>query len=124
METNMTIKLAFLKWRVQQKLQVGCCLGLILLAAFTPVQARVTRTVVDETKALPLGVDGLAYLQIAGRAFGKLDPQAPGNRIIQDIELATSAVHKAAQADMLQGFLLETDAQALIEAAKASAVLR
>ena len=55
-----------------------------------PAQARVTRIVIDETKALPLAANGVAYEQIAGRAFGELDPKALGNRIIQDIELAKS----------------------------------
>ena len=32
----------------------------------------------------------MAYEQIAGRAFGELDTKAPGNRIINDIELAKS----------------------------------
>ena len=57
-----------------------------------PAQARVTRIVIDEIKALPLlSANGLAYEQIAGRAFGELDPKAAANRIIQDIELAKGA---------------------------------
>ncbi len=52
--------------------------------------ARVTRIVIDETKPLQTLAKGLAYEQIAGRAFGELDPKAPGNRIINDIELAKS----------------------------------
>ena len=62
-----------------------------LLGLCVPAQARVTRIVVDESKPLPLLVNGLAYEQIAGRAFGELDPKASGNRIINDIELAKSA---------------------------------
>ncbi len=57
-------------------------------------QARVLRIVVDETKPMPTVAGGLAYEQIAGRAFGELDPQQPGNRIIQDIELAKDAGSK------------------------------
>lgn len=56
-----------------------------------PAQARVTRIVIDEIKALPPSANSLAYEQIAGRAFGELDPKAAGNRIIQDIELAKGA---------------------------------
>jgi hypothetical protein len=55
-------------------------------------QARVTRIVIDET--VPLAADlsgGVAFEQIAGRAFGELDPKAPGNAIIQDIELGKEA---------------------------------
>ena len=33
----------------------------------------------------------VAYEQLAGRAFGELDPSLPGNAIIQDIELAKDA---------------------------------
>jgi Alpha/beta hydrolase domain len=74
---------------LHSRLYAGLCV--VLLAASMSAQARVTRIVVDETKVLPLVADGLVYEQIAGRAFGELDPKAPGNRIIQDIELATSA---------------------------------
>lgn len=65
-------------------------LAAALFGAFTAptAQARITRIVIDET--LPLAAvasGGMAYEQIAGRAFGELDPRAPGNAIIQDIEL-------------------------------------
>ena len=58
----------------------------------TPAQARVTKIIIDET--LPLAADasgGVAFERIAGRAFGELDPRAPGNAIIQDIELCKDA---------------------------------
>jgi hypothetical protein len=59
-----------------------------ILMAAGAAQARVTRIVVDETRPLAAAApDGIAYEQIAGRAFGELDPQAPGNRIIQDADL-------------------------------------
>ena len=52
-------------------------------------QARVTQIVIDEVKPIPtLGYAGIAYEQIAGRAFGELDPANPKNAIINDIELA------------------------------------
>ena len=69
--------------------------GLAALLLCTPVQARVTRIVIDET--LPyVAVAGvpappIAYEQIAGRAFGELDPKHRSNAIIQDIELAKDA---------------------------------
>jgi Alpha/beta hydrolase domain len=49
--------------------------------------ARVTRIVIDETLPMPAG-PGPAYEQLAGRAFGELDPTLAGNAIIQDIQLA------------------------------------
>ena len=64
---------------------LGCCLA---------AQARVTRIVIDETLPMPqpaASSPGIAYEQIAGRAFGELDPKLPGNAIIQDIELAKDA---------------------------------
>lgn len=55
-------------------------------------QARVTRIVIDETLPLAAALSGgVAFEQIAGRAFGELDPEAPGNAIIQDIELGKDA---------------------------------
>jgi hypothetical protein len=56
-------------------------------------QARITRIVIDETVAMPASANPAApaYEQVAGRAFGELDPKLPGNAIIQDIELAKDA---------------------------------
>ncbi|MCX7177172.1 MAG: alpha/beta hydrolase domain-containing protein [Proteobacteria bacterium] len=66
--------------------------GLVLCAGS---HARVTRIVIDETLPLPAPAGGpapqIAYEQVAGRAFGELDPMLPGNAIIQDIELAKDA---------------------------------
>ncbi|MDB5895740.1 MAG: hypothetical protein JWQ88_3271, partial [Rhodoferax sp.] len=57
-----------------------------------PLQARVTRIVIDETRPLAAEASGgVAYEQLAGRAFGELDPAAPANAIIQDINLARDA---------------------------------
>jgi hypothetical protein len=64
----------------------------------TSSHARVTRIVIDET--VPAFCKGAActsfgdagqYEQIAGRAFGELDPTDPLNRIIQDIGLGKDA---------------------------------
>ncbi len=62
-----------------------------LLLLSCAVQARVTRIVIDETLPMPAvagAQSAMAYEQVAGRAFGELDPKLPGNAIIQDIELA------------------------------------
>jgi len=64
---------------------------LLSLLVCTAPQARVTRIVIDQVLpfAEPAGsAPGIAYEQVAGRAFGELDPKLPGNAIIQDIELA------------------------------------
>jgi len=54
--------------------------------------ARVTRIIIDEVKPMAgpanASASDIAYEQIAGRAFGELDPKLPVNSIIQDIELA------------------------------------
>ncbi len=64
-------------------------------ALCTPTQARVTRIVIDEITPMATPAGGaappIAYEQIAGRAFGELDPKLPGNAIIQDIDLAKEA---------------------------------
>ncbi len=67
----------------------------ITLWLATPVQARVSRIVIDETAPEPVPAGSaaptIAYERIAGRAFGELDPTSPGNAVIQDIELAKDA---------------------------------
>lgn len=64
-----------------------------VLVLCSPAQARVTRIVIDETVPLPASANPAipAYEQVAGRAFGELNPTLPGNAIIQDIELAKDA---------------------------------
>ncbi len=71
-------------------LPLTLAVGLFAIALCSPADARVTRIVIDETSPLPTGAAAAAipYEQVAGRAFGELDPQLPGNAIIQDIELA------------------------------------
>lgn len=64
--------------------------ALIVLALAAPLaQARVTRIVIDETRPLAAADSGgVATERIAGRAFGELDPAAPGNAVINDLLLA------------------------------------
>ena len=65
------------------------------LASCASSHARITQIVIDETipYAPPAGspASGIAYEQVAGRAFGELDPKHRSNAIIQDIELAKDA---------------------------------
>ena len=76
------------------KMKLAVELGLLMLIA-SGAQARITKIVIDETIPLPVAAGAappaIAYEQIAGRAFGELDPKHPGNAIIQDIELAKDA---------------------------------
>ena len=67
--------------------------GLMTLG-ISSLHARVTRIVIDEVRAVPAATGGagaIAYEQVAGRAFGELDPKLAQNAIIQDIELAKDA---------------------------------
>jgi Alpha/beta hydrolase domain len=62
---------------------------LMACLAHSAAQARVTRIVIDEVKPMPAEQSGgLATEQVAGRAFGELDPAAPANRLINDVMLA------------------------------------
>ena len=64
---------------------------LALLLTTAPAHARVSRIVIDEVRPMPAAGDASAYEQIAGRAFGELDPALPMNAIIQDIALGKDA---------------------------------
>ena len=76
---------------------VGTGLAVVagILVCSAPLQARITKIVVDETvsPAFCKGTscasfgDAGQYEQISGRAFGELDPGDPLNKLIQDIEL-------------------------------------
>ena len=66
-------------------------LAVALCTAVTTAHARVTRILIDETLPMPAAAGSLAYEQVAGRAFGELDPAHPGNALIQDIGLAKDA---------------------------------
>jgi hypothetical protein len=61
--------------------------ALALLCA-TVAQARVTRIVIDQTLPMPAAESGgVPFEQVAGRAFGELDPATAGNALINDIQL-------------------------------------
>lgn len=72
----------------------GAVCALAFLHA-APLQARVTRIVIDEVKALPQGSETIAYEQLSGRAFGELDPADARNAIIQDLRLGLDQDGKA-----------------------------
>jgi hypothetical protein len=75
-----------------KKLSSAIAASLFGLALCASSHARVTRIVIDETIPLPpAGGASIPYEQVAGRAFGELDPKLPVNAIIQDIELAKDA---------------------------------
>lgn len=77
---------------------LACAVTAVLLITAS-AQARVTRIVIDQTvspafcKGEHCASYGAAgqYEQIAGRAYGELDPADPLNRLIQDIELVKEA---------------------------------
>src|SRR3954471_22713756 len=62
--------------------------ALLGLAMCASAHARITRIVIDETVPFAGPSGAIAYEQVAGRAFGELDPALPMNAIIQDIQLA------------------------------------
>ncbi|MFC5499693.1 alpha/beta hydrolase domain-containing protein [Caenimonas terrae] len=65
---------------------------LALALAMPLAQARVTRIVIDEVRPLPAADSGgVPTEQIAGRAFGELDPASPANAIINDVQLVKDA---------------------------------
>ena len=63
--------------------------ALALALALPMAQARVTRIVIDEVRPFTAADSGgMPSEQIAGRAFGELDPASPANAIINDVQLA------------------------------------
>ncbi|HZR67588.1 MAG TPA: alpha/beta hydrolase domain-containing protein [Burkholderiales bacterium] len=79
---------------LSRRLRIGALAGALVLAA--PVEARVTRIVIDEQrdllKAPATAGQTLDYEQFAGHAEGVLDPRDPLNAIIQDIELGKDPI--------------------------------
>jgi len=108
-----------------------------LLIAALPAQARVTRIVIDETVSPAFCKGGVCpssgaagqYEQIAGRAFGEIDPADPKNRLIQDIDLGKD---KDGKVRYVASFVITrpidmskaSGKDALIAAAEASGVLK
>jgi len=75
----------------RRPLHVGVLLALSM-AGLSSVHARVTKIVIDEVKPMPIEQSGaMATEQVAGRAYGELDPTLPANRIINDIALVRDA---------------------------------
>src|SRR5207245_10938666 len=58
--------------------------AVVIFALAIPVEARITRLVVEHTETL--GHDG--YQKLTGHAYGELDPKLPLNAIITDLEFA------------------------------------
>ena len=67
--------------------------GLVLISLVVcHVQARVTKIEIDQVQLLPDNLNGgVATEQIAGRAFGELDPKLSMNSLINDIEYVKDA---------------------------------
>ena len=62
------------------------CFLLLTACAFS-AHARITKIVIDEVKPFAAAESGgVATEQIAGRAFGEIDPTSRVNRIINDIQ--------------------------------------
>jgi len=84
--------------RLRGPIAFGAAAAAAALLWAAPVQARITRFVIDEmvSPAFCKGTPAVCatygnagqYEQIAGRAFGELDPADPLNALIQDIALA------------------------------------
>ena len=81
--------------RMRKLVTTGFAVVAGILVCSAPLHARITKIVIDE-KISPAFCKGAAcasygdagqYEQIAGRAFGELDPGDPLNKIIQDIAL-------------------------------------
>ncbi len=67
--------------------------GLVLASLIVcSAQARVTKIQIDQVQMLPDNMSGgVPTEQIAGRAFGELDPKHPANALINDIEYVKDA---------------------------------
>jgi Alpha/beta hydrolase domain len=75
-----------------QKIFLRTAALLAILISSTTSHGRVTKIVIDET--LP-SASNPAYEEVAGRAFGELDPKLPQNAIIQDLKLGLDKDGKA-----------------------------
>src|SRR5450759_4442599 len=83
---------------IRKSVETGLAVVAGILVCSAPLQARITKIVVDETvsPAFCKGTscasfgDAGQYEQISGRAFGELDPGDPLNKLIQDIESVSS----------------------------------
>jgi Alpha/beta hydrolase domain len=82
----------FMKPNIRRQALSTLAFGLALLVSAYPSAARVTKIVIDETRPFP---GNAAYEEVAGRAFGELDPRLAQNAIIQDIKLGLDKDGKA-----------------------------
>jgi Alpha/beta hydrolase domain len=69
--------------------QVATLAAAVLIAWTPPIEARVTRIIIDSTT--PLTGQTVPYEQLRGRAFGELDPNDAHNQIITDVQLGKDA---------------------------------
>jgi Alpha/beta hydrolase domain len=80
-----------------KRLGVLCLAGALGLVLAGAAHGGVTRIVIDEVRPFsePAGspAPAIAYEQVAGRAFGELDPKLPANAIIQDISWPKAVTH-------------------------------
>lgn len=73
-------------------------IGALAIAALLagPAEARITRIQITKTEpafgGMSFGAVG-PYERLTGKAYGEVDPKAPGNVIIQDIKLAPKNAH-------------------------------
>ena len=75
----------FLKFQAWKKIHI---IFFLVLAYSISCDARIVKIVIDEVKPLPSADGGgIDTEQIAGRAFGEIDPNQKQNAIINDINL-------------------------------------
>ena len=81
---------------------MGRCFVSIAIAVLLaiPAEARITRIQITKTEpafgGVSFGTVG-PYERLTGKAFGEVDPKAPGNALIQDIQ------HEDVAAELLDG---------------------
>jgi hypothetical protein len=75
------------------RLSLRVAFSAMAIAAFLacPAEAHITRIQIAKTEpafgGMSFGTVG-PYERLTGKAFGEVDPKAPGNALIQDIQLA------------------------------------
>ena len=86
-----------------RSLTVALGVAVVAIATSSATYARVTKIVIDETIPLPVAAGvaapAIAYEQIAGRAFGELDPKLSGNALAR-YEYAVGNGYASVQGDV------------------------